>query len=270
MIFSTKKYFLLAIFGALIIGIGTYLFLTSHFERVEILVASAQLEEGKKIEEKDLELKQYYKNSLPQGFITDKKEVIGKVIKVERKPGDPVTSEIFDESISQSFLDRISSGEVLLAVDMEYHEPLIDELKAGSIISIISTEKEKNQDIYAINKNYYISSNSEDSDINYYNNKSSTTEIYNKNSLNQNIDTEFIDTEFYKSLSENIVVIDGQIVVRNLEIIDIKKQAVQESNILIGSKKGSYYIFLKCSINEAPVISRITKENKYKIIMEKE
>ncbi|MBM3712323.1 MAG: hypothetical protein FJW56_02615 [Actinobacteria bacterium] len=302
-IFSTKKYFLLAVIGALIIGVGTYLFLTSYFERVEVLVASTVLKEGKKLEEKDLSLKQYYKNSIPEGFIQDKNEVLGKIIKIERRAGDPITSEVFEKDLNQSAWNNISEGEVLLAVDIGYNEPLAEELKAGSIISIISTVKEKDLPSTAVKNNF---SNNNDNGY-YYNskdNEQALAEISAENSLshstgqgtgqeagqstgqgtaqgtntgintnintdsNQNINTG-INTVIYKDLSENIIVVDSQIVVRNLEIIDIRKQAIQESNILIGSKKGSYYIFLKCTIGEAPIISRVTKENNYKIIMEK-
>jgi hypothetical protein len=241
MIVSTKKYFILAIIGALIIGIGTYLFLTSYFEKVEILVASTVLGEGKKLEEKDLNLKQYYKNSLPEGFIKDKEKVLGKVIKIERRAGDPITSEVFKEDIKQSIWDKIAPGQVLIAIDIEYQEPLAEELKVGSIISIVSTEKEKDLEIYTKNG------------------IESTESTPEENSLNSNI----------VALSKNIIIVDSQVIVRNLEIIDIRKVTTQESNILINNKEGSYCIFLKCSIDEAPVISRVTKEDKYKIVMEK-
>jgi len=254
-VFSTKKYFLLAVIGALIIGVGTYLFLTSYFERVDVLVAGAVLEEGKKLEEKDLTFKQYYKNSLPEGIIRNKNNAVGKILKVERRTGDPITSEVFEADSKQSFLDKISTGEVLLAISIEYQEPLVKELKAGSIISIISTIKEKDQSVdqgtaRGINPNSNTNINTGANPYNPYTNTG-------------------INTAVYKDLSENIVVVDSQIVIRNLEIIAIEEQASEQSNILISSKKSSYYIFLKCSISEAPVISRVTKENNYKIIMEK-
>jgi len=303
-VFSTKKYFLLAVIGALIIGVGTYLFLTSYFERVDVLVAGAVLEEGKKLEEKDLTFKQYYKNSLPAGIIRNKNDAVGKILKVERRAGDPITSEIFEMDSKQSFLDKISTGEVLLALSIEYQEPLVEELRVGSIISIISTVKEKDLPSNVVSSNSYNNYNDDSYSYSSPGNKQALADSPAENSLSQgtgqetnqgagegtgqwtdqetdqnsntNINTDAnpnantgINTAVYKDLSENIVVVDSQIVIRNLEIIAIEEQASEQSNILISSKKSSYYIFLKCSISEAPVISRVTKENNYKIIMEK-
>ncbi len=71
------------------------------------------------------------------------------------------------------------------------------------------------------------------------------------------------------SLDENIMIIDGQIIIKNLKIVDIKKTDTESNGLIAAKNKSSWCIFIKCSIKEAPVISRITKEDKYKIFLEK-
>ena len=46
---SGKKYIILAVIGALILGAGTYFLLNIYFERVSIVAAKTNIEKGQKI-----------------------------------------------------------------------------------------------------------------------------------------------------------------------------------------------------------------------------
>ena len=184
---TIRKYIILAVSGALIIGIGTFLLLNSYFEKVEIIVAKTDILSGQEIEEKDIDLIQYYKNSLPAGFIEKKEDVIGKKLMCQRKAGDPVTASVFEQEPRKSIVEKLKEGEVLMALDISYTEPLIDELVVGSCISIVSTEKEKPESFTAVQ-----------------NNNSTAAEDYVHNDISL--------------ISENIIIIDRQLIIRNLEI----------------------------------------------------
>ena len=245
---AIKKYIILAVSGAAIIGIGTFFLLNSYFERVEILVAKADMPAGHELEDSDFDYQEYYISSLPAGYIEKKSDVIGKKLTCERKAGDPITESVFEKVSRASMVEELGPGEVLMALDISYVEPLVEELDTGSRISIVSTEIEK--------------TNSFSPDIN-------NTTGDGKNSDKNTDNDQIYSDQDYSIISPNIIVIDRQIIIKNLEIVAIRVPEIEEENLLVGSRKNNPYIFIKCSINEAPVVSRITKEDKYKIFMEK-
>jgi hypothetical protein len=332
MAFSGKRYLALALTGSVILGAGTYILLNNYFERINIAVAARDIEKNSKIEEKDIRMLPYYKQALPEGYVSKKSEIVGVLIKVERKKGDPLTTNFFSsEDITKSMFEGLAEGEVLMAINLNYQEPLMDELKVGNNISVVSTEKEKDSNysfissqvtsgIYGNSINTstgtepeitsddtldetFGSSSNEVSDSS--SNKTTGTAqndtlesisvetsggaiddneivaidkiVSNKSDKNTEVTTDesagstgksIIDLNSY-SLAENILVIDGQIIIKNLKIVNIMKTD-SENNGLIGTKgKSNWCIFIKCGIKEAPVLSRITKEDKYKIFLEK-
>ena len=81
--------------------------------------------------------------------------------------------------------------------------------------------------------------------------------------------SDYIEINTFK-LSKNIVSIDGQIIIRNLKIVDLQKDTGESNNgLLINNKVDSVEIYFSCGFEEAPIIARLTADNKYKIIFEK-
>ena len=181
----------------------------------------------------DIEHRAYYSGSLPAGHIEKEGDVIGKKLTCERKTGDPITGSVFEQIPGTSMVEELGPGEVLMALDISYIEPIIEELHAGCRISIVSTEKEKSFEPDTI------------------------------------LSAGLVNDETEKIISPNIVVIDSQIIIKNPEIVEIRVPEKKDESLLVSTGKDNPYIFIKCSINEAPVISRITKEDKYKIFMER-
>jgi hypothetical protein len=348
MAFSGKKYLALALTGAVILGAGTYILLNNYFERINIAVAAGNIEKNSKIEEKDVMMLPYYKQALPEGYISEKSEAIGMIIKAERKTGDPLTTGLFNgEDTAGGVFEGMAEGEVLMAISLNYQEPLMDELKIGNSISIVSTEKEKESNYYSAgnldtssaygnsvdmtipNIPEITSGNTPNETAGTSSNKASdsssnevakstasetadstTTETTDsattKTTINASAETKgdttsetaivaivetsdgvtnentgnapdenagstgksIIDLSSF-SLDENIMIIDGQIIIKNLKIVDIKKTDTESNGLITAKNKSSWCIFIKCSIKEAPVISRITREDKYKIFLEK-
>jgi hypothetical protein len=340
MAFSGKKYLALALVGAVILGAGTYVLLNNYFERVNIAVAAEDIDKNSKIEEKNIRMLPYFKQALPVGYISEKTEIIGMIIKAERKTGDPLTSGLFsDEDTAKSMLEELTEGEVLMAISLNYQEPLIEELKIGNNISIVSTEKEKDSNYYSagsmVTSGAYgnsvniavpnvpeinsgntpdetagTSSNKASDNLSNEGSKSTTGESAENTATETTISSSaetkgdtisetaivtidetsagitdenkdskpdetagstgksIIDLNSF-SLTENIMIIDGQIIIKNLKIVDIKKTDTESNGLIAAKNKSSWCIFIKCSIKEAPAISRITKEDKYKIFLEK-
>ncbi len=340
MAFSGKKYLALALTGAVIIGAGTYILLNSYFERINIAVAAGDIEKNSKIEEKDVRMLPYYKQALPEGYISEKSEIIGMLIKAERKAGDPLTSGLFaGDDIVKSLFEGLKEGEVLMAINLNYQEPLMDELKIGNNISIVSTEKEKDSNYYfaggQVTSDAYgtstdiaaagspettvggtldetaESSSSEVAEIAPDETAESSSTKTAGNITDKTTETTVVETAIVTiseitdettkenegskpdensgmvksenaggtgksiidlnsfSLAENIIIVDGQIIIKNLKIVDIKETDAESNGLIASKNKSTWCIFVKCSIKEAPVISRITKEDKYKIFLEK-
>ena len=102
------KYLILIIIGSIIIGLAFYLFLNNYLDKKEIIVASRNLSAGEKINEEDLYFKEYYKNSLPENYLTDKEAAIGNIINIERKKDDYISKEMFGKEIKSNIFEKLS------------------------------------------------------------------------------------------------------------------------------------------------------------------
>jgi len=259
-----RKYLALAIIGSIIIGLAFYLLLNSYLDKKAIVVASKNIEEGQKVSEGDLDFKEYYKGSLPENYMTDKKDAIGKTINIERKKDDYISNDMFDEKNNKSFFDDMKEGDVVIAIDVKYQEPLLEEVEVGSYISIVSTVSEKD----LLYSDYLgLKENAENKYLDQ-------TDSYYKSSSNSGsryfiASGDYIDKTMF-NLSENIVLINSQVMVRNLEVICIEKN-VPSSNkaVLLSNNDDTINVYLKCSVKEAPIIARLTKDDDYKIVIEK-
>jgi hypothetical protein len=255
---SSKKYFVLAVAGAVIIGFGLFLLLNIYFEKTEVIVAKTDIKKNEKISEENITSVQYFKNSLPEGYMTEKNEVLGRTVTVERKKGDLLMQSVFQKGSDKNLQQDLKDGEVMMALSIVSTEPIADEIVRGSRICIVSTEREKEY-----SAQFSSNTESQHSGMIYTENSNSMNQ-YSENQL-----TGYLIDSRSLSLSENILVIDSQIIIKNLEVIDIRKAAAKKSNTIIGSSTENTYVFLKCNIKEAPIISRVTKDKDYKIFLEK-
>ena len=238
---SANKYFILAVAGAIIIAAGLYLMLDNYFEKVEIIVAGRVLPENKVIEQQDISKMQYFKNSLPDGYITDENSVIGRVLAVPRQPADPVTEAVFTAAGSEDISGILKENEVILALNIDAAEPIFKKLLQGSRISIVSSQKDRDLESFTSN---------------------------GKAVLIEIAEGSYVERSVFK-LSKNIIAIDGQIVIKNLEIVNLEKSINSAAKGFAGSAAESLSVFIKCDIKEAPFIARVTKDNNYKIVLER-
>lgn len=251
-----KRYLVLAIIGAAIIGLAFYLLLNSYLDKEEIVVASKDLPAGTIINDEDLEYREYYKNSLPEGYVIDGEEIVGSIINIDRRKHDYISNDMFEIREDEDDFSSLEIGEAVIAIELQYTEPILVMLKNGDIVSIISTVRDKE---FINNNAYEISNEIEESgtsnEIEFHNYIDPYEDYIEKNTL---------------KLSDNIFSIDGQIVIRDLEILYIKENLNENSgNILINSNNKTISMYFICSLEEAPLIARLTADNKYKIIYEK-
>lgn len=247
------KYLTLIIIGSIIIGLAFYLFLNNYLDKKEIVVASRDISVSEKINEEDLYFKEYYKNSLPENYLIDKDVAVGNNINIDRKKDDYISKEMFDKETKSSIFEKLLPGEIMIAINIQHVEPILKELKAGNCISLMSTIVEK--DSIFSEKFTYSGINADGSDK--YSGRG-----------NFPVDSDYIDSATFE-MSENIIWIDGQIIVRNLEILFMEENINNNKNILLNSNNDSNtIIYLKCNIKEAPIVARLTKNSDYKIIVE--
>ncbi len=252
-----RRYLVLAIIGAAIIGLAFYLLLNSYLDKEEIVVASKDLPAGTIIKDEDFEYKEYYKNSLPEGYMISGKEAVDSIINISRKKHDYISNDMFEIHKDEGDFSSLKIGEAVIAIELKYTEPILAMLKNGDTVSIISTIRDKellgNNDM---------------------------AKIYNETDKNSTLnDVDFQNFDDYRrnyieintlELSENIFSIDGQIVIRNLKILYIKENLSENAgNILINSNNKTISMYFICRQEEAPLIARLTADNKYKIIYEK-
>lgn len=256
-----SKYLILAIIGSIIIGLAFYLLLNNYLDKKEIIVASRNINAGEKVSEGDLDFKEYYKNSLPENYLINKKDIVGKIIDNERRKDDYISSDMLSKEAQTSFFGGLSAGDVLITVNVQYTEPILRELTIGNHISIVSTVYDKD----SIYSEYIDFSNTDNSKSLNLGNNDNDNYITGKNKYSL-VKGDYVDNATFK-LSDNVMLINGQIIVRNLEIICIEKDILNGSkNILLNNNITSVY--LKCNIKEAPFVARLTKGDDYKIIVE--
>jgi len=213
-------------------------------DRVAILVFSRDIKEGEIINGDDLYLRQYYKNGLPDSYITDKTEAIGKKIFMDRKKDDFISKEMLIEEKDSKLSYKLQKDEALIAINVKSIEPVLGQLQPGESISIVSTTKDKS---IAETNTYYSENNTPE------------TVFMPGNYLDRNT----------FNLSESILYIDGYIIIRNLEVLNMEKIDNATQSILAGTgNKESVNIYLKCSIGEAPYISDLISNERFKIILE--
>ena len=261
------KYLILAIIGSIIIGLAFYLLLNNYLDKKEIIVASRNISVGEKINEEDLYFKEYYKNSLPENYMTNKEDVIGNIINVERKKDDYISKDMFDKEMKVGILENLLPGDVIMTVNIQYMEPILRELKIGNCISIVSTAEDKDlifsenfepSNISSVEGAEYLNQNNYD---NYRNDVTNRNKYFSTSK-------DYIDNTTF-NLSENIILVNGQIIVRNLEILCMEENINNNNkNILLNNNNNITSIYLKCSIKEAPIVAILTKNDDYKIIVE--
>lgn len=244
---SEKRYLILAILGALIIGISSYLFLNNFLDKTEILVFSKDIKVGEIIREDDLYLKYFYKNSLPDNYLVDKTVAVGEEIFIERKKGDYISKDMLTKKVEDDPSYKLLEGEVLIAINFNASEPIINQIEKGKTVSIVSTSQNKTFS----SENIYLDNPEE--------------EIAQERTI---LSTNYIDSNSFK-LSESILCVDGYFIIRDLEVLKIERKIDNGQNILTGVQDNEIFnLYLKCRIEEAPYISDLISNNNYKIIIE--
>ena len=120
-----KRYLVLAIIGAAIIGLAFYLLLNSYLDKEEIVVASKDLPVGTIINDEDLEYREYYKNSLPEGYVIDGKEIVGGIINIDRRKHDYISSDMFEIREDEDDFSNLETGEAVIAIEVSGRARLI-------------------------------------------------------------------------------------------------------------------------------------------------
>jgi len=252
-----KRYFFLAVTGAAIIGLAFYLLLNNYLDREAILVAAKDIEAGTIISIDDLGYCEFYKNSLPENYLLSGEDIIDKTIGVERRKGDYISIDMLDHEIKENDLFHfLEDGKVIISVRVQHPEPLLQELKNGDIVSIVSTIRDQDFLQPSLSPVPTIIEKHVNEQFPGFDNIS----------LQQN---DYINTNTFE-LSKNILSIDGQIIIRNLQIADMQKSIEENnSNILINNDTNSIDLYFICELEEAPLIARLTADSKYKIIYER-
>jgi hypothetical protein len=252
-----KRYFILAIIGSVIIGLAFYLFFNDYIDKEKILVAAEDIDSGTVISDDELTFREYYNNSLPEDYLLSTEKVVGKVINVDRKKNDFISADMLgQEKEDNSILSGLNEGDVLITIRIQHPEPILDELKKGDFISIVSTFRDDNFILENFKNGISIPADVTDTDLTEFNYPGYLSENYIKMNTIE--------------LSENIVSIDGQLIVRNLEVVDLDEDNnISSNSILINNDTRTINLYCKCKLEEMPIIARLTAEDKYKVIFEK-
>ncbi|MBC7333701.1 MAG: hypothetical protein H5T85_04470, partial [Actinobacteria bacterium] len=172
-----------------------------------------------------------------------------------------------------------------------YFEPLLRGLGPGKYISIVSTEKEDDLtsgslagyvdyirgDGYREYDGYSEYEGRDESYSNYESDNSTDTRNNTRYGYNggQGVETwgsydyqeNYLDATTYK-LSDNVLLVDGQLIIRNLELVGIEENEFYSGSALITGDQSLITIYIKCDLKEAPLVARLTSEGKYRIMVE--
>ena len=265
--YSYKKYVVLAILGSLIIGIAVYLFLNSYLEKIGIIVLKENIAEGQIVKENSLTTGYYLKNSLPEGYIENKEEAVGKPISTDRFKGDYLTKDMFKKENEGDLLKKLNPDEALISINIDLKEKISEELKINYMIMLVSTEKNKELEDLFYNNNLNASKlpaeednliSGSDVNINNYDTSAANGDL--------NVSRNYLETSTFE-ISKNVSLIDGYLIIKNIEVLLIKNFQDKSNGLISNSGNNLTTIYLKCNINEAPYIAGFTSSGKYKIII---
>jgi hypothetical protein len=265
--YSYKKYVVLAILGSLIIGIAVYLFLNSYLEKIGIIVLKENISEGEIIKESNITTGYYLKNSLPEGYLKDKAEAIGKPINTNRFKGDYLTEDMFKKEKEEDLFKNLNPDEALISINIDLKEKITEELKVDYMIMLVAIEKNKELEDLFYKKNFNTNNSSfkedniiKENDLNVsdYDLSSSSGEFNNSRN--------YLETSTFE-ISENVSLIDGYLIIKNIEVLQIKNFQDKNNSLISNSGNNLTTIYLKCKINEAPYIAGLASSGKYKIII---
>ena len=139
-----RRYLILAIMGALIIGLAFYLFFNNYLDRERIIVAAQDIKAGAKLTTEDLTYMEFYKDSLPEEYSSSMDELIGNTMGIERRKGDHISLDMFDSEIKDNnIFSSLEDGGVIIAIEIQHPEPILEKLNNGDIVTIVSTTKDK-------------------------------------------------------------------------------------------------------------------------------
>lgn len=265
--YSYKKYVTLAILGSLIIGIAAYLFLNSYLEKIGIIVLKENISEGEIIKESNITTGYYLKNSLPEGYLKNKEGAIGKPINTNRFKGDYLTEAMFKKEKEEDLFNNLNPDEALISVNIDLKEKITEELKINYMIMLVAIEKNKeledlfykgnsNNSSFSVKGDNTVTEN--DLNANDYNISRSSNELNNSRN--------YIETSTFE-ISENISLIDGYLIIKNIEVLQIKNFQDKNNSLISNSGNNLTTVYLKCKINEAPYIAALASSGKYKIII---
>lgn len=266
--YSYRKYIILAVLGSLIIGISVYLFLDSYLEKAEIIVLRKNTTKGEIINEEDVSIGYFLKNSLPQGCIKNKMEILGKEINTNRFKGDYLTAEMFSKEKETDLSKNLDMEEILISMNIDSKERIIEELKANEKISVISTEKDKEMEELFYNGNSdnhdsLFAQNQDNTKINEKANISKNNSDFLNNAANPR---NYLESSII-NISDNISLIDGYLIIKNIEILAIKNFQSKNPGILTNSNSEITTLYLKCKIIESPYLAKLSSSGKYKILI---
>lgn len=248
MYFGYKKFLLLSIIGASIIGLSIYFFLNNYFERISVVVLAKDISKGSIIKEENLIKGYFYKQEIPPGAIRNNAELIGKEIKTDRFRGDFLTGEMFKEKKENTLTKNLKNNEAIMTINLDSKECIAQNLQIGQKIMLVSTEKEKDLDnIFFRNNNVC---DSEETLEGHF--RLDTKKYLNGNTF---------------QISENIFLIDGFLYFNNLEIIQIIENEDKEVGILSKNTKSNSALVVKCKDIETPYLAKITATEKYKLLI---
>ena len=262
--YSYKKYIILAILGSLIIGVAVYLFLNSYLEKVGIIVMKENISEGEVIKENNITTGYYLKNSLPENYFKNKEDAIGKSINTDRFKGDYLTESMFEKEKEEDFFKNLKSEEALISINLDLKEKISEELKLNCKIILVAIEKNKDLEDLFYKNNISFSANRENEILenNLNLNNSDVSGSNNKTDNSKN----YIETSTFE-ISDNVSLIDGYLIIKNIEILQIKNSQEKNNTLISNSGNDLTTLFLKCKINEAPYIAGLASSGKYKIII---
>jgi hypothetical protein len=272
--YSYKKYVILAILGSLIIGVSVYLFLNSYLEKTGIIVLKENISKGEILNEDKITVGYYLKNSLPQGYIKNKADVLGKTINTDRFKGDYLTLQMLLAEKEKDLIKNLKPDEAIMSINIDLKEKITEELKTGKDIILVSLEKDKELEdlFYKGNIN----------GVNLFNNNDKVKNN-NLNNLNSNVyddsddsgsdvakksdfSVNYLESSVF-NISENVSLIDGYLILKNIKILEIKNFEDKSNSLLSNNGNNLTTLYLKCKINESPYLAKLTSSGKYKIII---
>lgn len=131
--------FLLVVLLAVLAAFLTMVFLARARAETSVVVAAGYIEAGTRLDESLLEVKRIHPGAALPGAVKDPAQLAGKVLQVQRMPGDQVTLDMVGDTGGSAIAAGLAPDHRAIAINVTRATGVLGVLRTGDLVDVVAT-----------------------------------------------------------------------------------------------------------------------------------